>query len=87
MHNFKDGLIKCESLDCNKSYQRKLDEEFKKKLIHINFLTMIKIGLFYCKEKVLSLRIYRWLGKFNETSLPEKEHFHSHLSMEDFEIK
>ena len=27
--------------------------------------------------------MYGWLVTFNETSLPEKEHFHSHLNMED----
>ena len=31
----------------------------------------------------LSLWIYRWLGKINETSLPEKENFYSDLSMAD----
>ena len=36
------------------------------------------ISLFYCYEKVLD----EW-KKFNETSLPEKEDFYSHLNMED----
>ena len=36
-------------------------------------------------ERSLSLRISGWLGKkqCNETLLPEKEHFYSHLNMED----
>ena len=51
-------------------------------LIHTNFLAMITISLFYCCEKVLSLKIYEWLGK-NETLFPETEDFYSHLNMED----
>ena len=40
-------------------------------LIHTSFVKMISISLFYCCEK------------FNETLLPEKEDFYSHLNMED----
>ena len=42
---------------------------------------MISISLFYCCEKVFPIRMY---GKFNESSLPEKEDFysHRHLNME-----
>ena len=42
---------------------------------------MISISLFYCCEKVFPIRMY---GKFNESSLPEKDDFysHRHLNME-----
>ena len=46
---------------------------------------MILINLYYCYEKVLSLRIYGSLGKINETSLPSKESFYSNLNMENIE--
>ena len=53
-------------------------------LIDINFLTMISISLFLLLQK----RIYPYeylddWGIFNETWLPEKEHFYIHLNMED----
>ena len=34
-------------------------------------------------KSCLSLRTYGWLGKFNETTLPEKEDFYSNLIIED----
>ena len=34
-------------------------------------------------KSCLSLRKYGWLGKFNETTLPEKEDFYSNLIIED----
>ena len=34
-------------------------------------------------KRCLSLWIYGWLGKFKETTLPEKENFYSHSNMED----
>ena len=45
-------------------------------LIFKNFLTAIIISLSYCCEKMIGM-------KFNEISLPEKEYFYSHFSMED----
>ena len=49
-----------------------------------NVLTKASISLLYCCEKVFTL-MNKWaIGKkFNETSLPEKDVFYSHLNMED----
>ena len=45
--SFKDNLIEHKCLCCHKNYQQKFDERLKERfLIHINFLTMIKIVLF-----------------------------------------
>ena len=51
--------------------------------IHSNFLTMVSISLFYFCEKVYEWKSMDDWGKFNETSLPEKEDLYSHLNMED----
>ena len=32
--NFKDDLMECKCLNCNKSYQRKLDEKLKEKFFN-----------------------------------------------------
>ena len=47
-------------------------------MIHTNFLTTTIINLFYYWKKDMG-----GSEKFNETSLPEKEDFYSHLNMED----
>ena len=52
--NFKDDLIECKCLCCNKSYQF---------YIQTNFLTMITISLFYHYEEVFTLKNNWWLGK------------------------
>ena len=49
-------------------------------IIHTYILTMVSISLFYFCEKVLNSHDWE---KFNQTSLPEKDYFYSHLSMED----
>ena len=49
-------------------------------IIHTYILTMVSISLFYFCEKVLNSHDWE---KFNQTSLPEKYYFYSHLSMED----
>ena len=51
-------------------------------LTHINILTMITISLFYYCVKVFMLMNIWSIAKLNETSLPEKEDFYSHLNME-----
>ena len=54
--NFKDDLIECKYLRCNKSYQHKLHENLKQPFsIHTHFLTMVTISLFYCCGKVFIL--------------------------------
>ena len=75
--NFKDYLIEYKCLCCNQNYERKFDEKLKERFfIHIKFLTMITISVYPYEY------MHDW-EKFNETSLPEKEDFCSHLNMED----
>ena len=53
-----EDLILCKSLWCNKNYQKKFDENFKKRFANnIKFLTMISIKLFYCCGKVFTTMI------------------------------
>ena len=53
-------------------------------LIHTIFLTIESICLIYCCQKgVYPYEYMKDWQKFNETSLPEKEDFYSHLNMED----
>ena len=71
-------------LSCNKSYQRKVYQKLKERFFNIyKFLTMITISLFRYYEKVFILNEYMDdLGKFIETSLPEKGYCFSHLNTE-----
>ena len=84
--NFKHDLIEFKCLCCNKRYQRKFDEKLKERLFntykfsnHDNnkFILLLRKGVYPCEYM-------DDLEKFNETSLPEKEGFYSHLNMEDF---
>ena len=43
------------------------------------FISLLQKGI----QIYIPIRIYGWLGKFNETPLPEKEDFYNHLSMKD----
>ena len=52
-------------------------------LIHKSILTMISISSFYCCEKLFTLMKIWMIGKNKWSSLVEKEHFYSHLKMED----
>ena len=83
--NFKDDLIEYKCLCCNKNYQQKFDEKLKER-----FFNTYKFSNHDNNKFILLL----WKGvypyeymddweKFNETSLPEKEDFYSHLNMED----
>ena len=78
--NFKDELIECNCLCCNKSCQQKFDKKLKERSFntykfsnHDNnkFILMIRKGVYPYE--------YRddW-EKFNETSLPGEEDFYSH---------
>ena len=70
---------------CNKNCQRKVDEKLKERFFitckssnHGNnkFIVLLQNGVYP----------YEYMDdweKFNETSLPEKGDFHSHLNMED----
>ena len=83
--NFKDDLIEYKCLCCNKNYQQKFDEKLKEQ-----FFNTYKFSNHDNNKFILLL----WKGvypyeymddweKFNETSLPEKEDFYSHLGVED----
>ena len=70
---------------CNKSHQRNFDEKLKQRYFntykfsnHNNnkFILLLQKG-FYPYEYMDDWK------KFNETSLPEKEDFYSHLNMEE----
>ena len=75
--NFKDDLIEYKYLSCSKRYQQKLDEKLKERFFntykfsnHDNnkFILLLLKGVYP----------YEYMDdweKFNETSLPEKEHF------------
>ena len=70
---------------CNKDYQHKFDEKLKE-----GFFNTYKVS-YHGNNKFISLLrrgvyLYEYMDdweKFNETSLPEKEYFYSHLNMED----
>ena len=83
--NFKNDLIEYKCLCCNKSYQLKFDEKLKERFVNTFIFSNHDNNKF-----ILSLRKgvypYEYMAdweKFNETSLPEKEDFYSHLNMED----
>ena len=83
--NFKDDLIECKCLFCNKNFQQKCDEKLKERVLNTcefsnhdsnNFILLFRKGV-YLYEYAYDCE------KFNETSLPEKEDFYSHLNMGD----
>ena len=83
--NFKDDLIEYKCSSCNKSYQRKLDEKLEER-----FFNTYKFSNHDNNKFILLLREgvypYEYMDhweKFNETSLPEKEDFYSHLNTVD----
>ena len=73
--NFKDNLIECKRLCCNKNYQRKFDEKLKER-----FFNTYKFSNHDNNKFILLLRKsvypYEYMDdweKFSESSLPEKE--------------
>ena len=66
---------------CNKNYQQKFDEKLNKW-----FFNTYKFSNHDKNKFILLLRVgvypHEW-KKLNETSLPHKEDFYSHLNMED----
>ena len=70
---------------CNKNYQHKFDEKLKERFFNTYEFSNLDNNTF-----VLLLQKSVYPGeymddweKFDETSLPEKEDFYSHLNMED----
>ena len=82
--NFEDDLIEYKCLICNKNYRREFDEKLKER-----FFNTYKCFKHDNNKFILFLRKgvypYEYMDdreKFNETLLPEKEEFYSHLNME-----
>ena len=77
--NFRDNLIEYKCLCCNKNYQQ-FDENLKGWFLN----TCNNNRFVLLLQKGVCLYEYRMVGKnCNETPLPEKEDFYSHLIMED----
>ena len=83
--NFKNDLIEYKCFCCNKNYQKKFDENLKKR-----FFNTYKYSNHDMNKLILLLKkcVYPYeqmddREKFNKTSLPEKEDFYSHLNKED----
>ena len=78
-------MIEYKFLCCSKHYQHKFDEKLKEL-----FFNTFKFSNYNNNKCISLLRkgvypfgyIDHW-EKFNETSLPEKDDFYSHLNMED----
>ena len=82
---FKDDLMEPKCLCCNIYYQQKFDETLKERFFNtykFSNRNNDKITLFLQKGFYTYEYMDDW-EKFNETSLPEKEDFYSHLNMED----
>ena len=80
-----DNLIKYKYLSYNKNYSNKIDEELEKRFkntLRRFLLIMISIIFFVIKKRCLFLWVHG-LVKFDETSFPKKEEFHSNLNMKD----
>ena len=60
--NFKENLIEYKFLVCIKNRETKFDEKLNKRLMHTNFLTLIKISLFFSCRKVFILVNIRMIG-------------------------
>ena len=83
--NFKDDLIEYKCLLCCKNCQRKFDEKLREQFFNIymfsnhdnnKFILLLRKGVYPYKY------MDDW-EKFNETWLPEKEDFYSHLNIKD----
>ena len=83
--DFKDDLIEDKCSYCNKNYQHKFDEKLKERFFNTyRFSNHNNISFIFLWQK--GVYPYEYMDdreKFNETSFPEKEHFYSHLNMED----
>ena len=81
----KDNLIKYKCLSCNKDYSNKLDEKFKKRFKNTFKFSNNDFNNFFLllRKCVYPYEYMVDRGKFNETTLPEKEEFYSNLNMED----
>ena len=86
--NFKNDLKEYKCLCCSKNYQHKFDKKLKERIVNTykfsnhnsnKFILLLRKGLYP----------YEYMDdweKYNETSIPEKDDFYSHLSMEDITV-
>ena len=83
--DFKDDLTEYKCLCCNKNYQQKFDEKLNERYFNTykfsnednsKFILFLQKGV--CPYEYMD----DW-EKFNEMSLPEKDHFYSHLIMKN----
>ena len=83
--NCKYDLIEYKSSCCHKNYQHKLNEKLKERFFNAYIFSNNdnnKFTLLLQKDVYPYEYMDEW-EKFNETALPEKEDFYSHLYMED----
>ena len=69
---------------CHKNYQLKIHEKIKEQFDTFKFFNHNNNKFILLLQK--GVYPYKYINdweKFNETSLPEKEDFYSHLNMED----
>ena len=83
--NFRDDLIDFKCFCCNKNYQYNFDEKLKEWFVNTYKFSNPDNNKFILllQEGVYPYEYMDDLEKFNETSLPEKEDFYSHVNMED----
>ena len=82
---FQYDLTEYKFICCNKNNQQKFDEMLKERFLNrYKYSNMIRKVYFIIAKRCF--QIYEYMDdweKFNETSLPEKEDFYSHLNMEN----
>ena len=74
---------------CNKAYQQKFDEQLKERFFYIYKFSNHDNDkcILLLQKGVYPFEYMDDWEKFNETTLPEKENFYSHLNMEDITDK
>ena len=82
--NFKNDLIEYKCLCCNKNYQQKFNEKLKEQYFNTYTFSNNDNRKFvsFLRKAVYPYEYMVDWEKFNETSLPEKNDFYSHLNME-----
>ena len=80
-----NDLIEYKCLCCNKNYQCKFDEKLKEQFFNTYKFSNLKNNKFILslQKGVFPYEYKNDWEKFNETSLPEKGDFYSHLNIED----
>ena len=83
--NFKDNLIECSCLCCNKNYQHEFDEKLKERVFNTYKFSNHDNNKFilFLRKDIYPYKYMDDWEKFNETLLSKKEDFYSHLNIED----